>query len=46
VTASRVDELRAMGCRVIVWTVDDAARIRELTAWGVDGICSDDLTLF
>jgi glycerophosphoryl diester phosphodiesterase len=46
VTASRVDELHAMGCRVIVWTVDDAARIRELTAWGVDGICSDDLTLF
>jgi len=43
---ARVDELHAIGCRVIVWTVNDPGRIRELTAWGVDGICSDDLTLF
>ena len=46
VTSARVKELQAMGCRVIVWTVNDAGRIRELTEWGVDGICSDDLTLF
>ena len=46
VTQARVQELHAMGCRVIVWTVNDAGRIRELTEWGVDGICSDDLTLF
>lgn len=46
VTAARVKELHGIGCRVIVWTVNDAARIRELTDWGVDGICSDDLTLF
>ena len=45
-TAARVKELQGMGCRVIVWTVNDAGRIRELTDWGVDGICSDDLTLF
>ena len=46
VTPARVRELHGMGCRVIVWTVNDAGRIRELTEWGVDGICSDDLTLF
>lgn len=46
VTAARVQELHDLGCRVIVWTVNDAGRIRELTDWGVDGICSDDLTLF
>ena len=45
-TAARLEELQGMGCRVIVWTVNDAGRIRELTEWGVDGICSDDLTLF
>jgi glycerophosphoryl diester phosphodiesterase len=45
-TAARVKELQEIGCRVIVWTVNDAGRIRELTEWGVDGICSDDLTLF
>ena len=46
VSAARVKELQGIGCRVIVWTVNDAGRIRELTDWGVDGICSDDLTLF
>jgi len=45
-TPARVKELQGLGCRVIVWTVNDAGRIRELTEWGVDGICTDDLTLF
>ena len=45
-TDARVKELQGIGCRVIVWTVNDAGRIRELSEWGVDGICSDDLTLF
>src|SRR4051812_42573257 len=45
-TTARVKELQGLGCRVIVWTVNDAGRIRELTEWGVDGICTDDLTLF
>lgn len=44
-TRERVEEIHALGCRVIVWTVNDAARARELAASGVDGICSDDLTL-
>jgi glycerophosphoryl diester phosphodiesterase len=46
VNSKRVQELHDLGCRVIVWTVNDAGRIQELTEWGVDGICSDDLTLF
>ena len=45
-TYARVKEIQGIGCRVIVWTVNDAERIRELTEWGVEGICSDDLTLF
>jgi glycerophosphoryl diester phosphodiesterase len=27
---------------VVAWTVDDPKRITELTALGVDGICSND----
>lgn len=46
VNPKRVAELHGLGCRVIVWTVNDAGRIRELSEMGVDGICSDDLTLF
>jgi glycerophosphoryl diester phosphodiesterase len=30
------------GVQVIAWTVDDAARVAELAALGVDGICSND----
>jgi glycerophosphoryl diester phosphodiesterase len=30
------------GVAVIAWTVDDAARVAELTRIGVDGICSND----
>lgn len=45
VTRDRVREIHDLGCRVIVWTVNDANRARELVEWGVDGICSDDLTL-
>lgn len=31
---------------LIAWTVDDLARMRKLTAAGVDGICSNDPRLF
>jgi glycerophosphoryl diester phosphodiesterase len=45
VTPARIAEIHDLGCRVIVWTVNDAVRAKDLAAWGVDGICSDDLTL-
>jgi len=31
----------AAGLAVNTWTCDDRARIRELIAWGVDGICTN-----
>lgn len=34
------------GCNLVAWTVDEAARMRELVAMGVDGICSNDPRLF
>ena len=29
------------GLAVNVWTVDDPERMRQLIAWGVDGICTN-----
>jgi glycerophosphoryl diester phosphodiesterase len=46
VTESRVGEIHSLGCRAIIWTVNDARQAEQLSAWGVDGLCSDDLTLF
>jgi glycerophosphoryl diester phosphodiesterase len=40
-TASFVTRCHRAGRRVLVWTVDDADRMRELQAIGVDGICSN-----
>lgn len=37
-----VAEAHAAGVRVGTWTVDDPARVRELLAWGVDAIASND----
>ncbi len=34
------------GVELIAWTVDDAARMRKLAEYGVDGICSNDPRLF
>ena len=34
------------GGRVIAWTANGRAEIARLTALGVDGICTDDVTLF
>jgi glycerophosphoryl diester phosphodiesterase len=34
------------GVELIAWTVDDAARMRKLLEYGVDGICSNDPRLF
>jgi glycerophosphoryl diester phosphodiesterase len=39
--AARLAEAHDLGLRVVVWTVNDAARMRELIGMGVDGIITD-----
>jgi glycerophosphoryl diester phosphodiesterase len=46
VTPKAVEVAHEMGLELMAWTVDDAARIRELLGMGVDGICSNDPRLF
>jgi glycerophosphoryl diester phosphodiesterase len=46
ITPRLVEVARKVGVELIAWTVDDADRIRELLAMGVDGICSNDPRLF
>ena len=36
-----VEALHRQGVRVIPWTVNEPARMRELVGWGVDGIITD-----
>ncbi len=38
---SAVDDCHAAGIAVNTWTCDDPERMRELIAWGVDGICTN-----
>jgi glycerophosphoryl diester phosphodiesterase len=38
---STIDACHAVGVAVNTWTCDDPERIRELIAWGVDGICTN-----
>lgn len=38
---SAVNLAHALGLAVNTWTCDDPGRIRELLAWGVDGICTN-----
>lgn len=45
-TAQIADAAHEAGCELICWTVDDATRMRELAALGIDGICSNDPRLF
>ena len=40
-TLDSVRAAHAVGLAVNTWTCDDPARIRELIAWGVDGICTN-----
>lgn len=40
-TEFKVNEARALGTRVVVWTVNEAAQIGKLLDLGVDGIISD-----
>jgi len=41
-----VERFHAAGLEVYAWTVNDAARARELLSWRVDGIISDDMAMF
>jgi glycerophosphoryl diester phosphodiesterase len=38
---SLVREIKAQGLKILVYTVNDLARARELAGWGVDAICTD-----
>ncbi|MGA0877913.1 MAG: glycerophosphodiester phosphodiesterase [Ilumatobacteraceae bacterium] len=40
-TQATVDTCHRHGLQVNTWTCDDPDRIRELIAWGVDGICTN-----
>ena len=40
-TSAIIDEARQLGMRVIPWTVNEPARMRELIDLGVDGIITD-----
>jgi glycerophosphoryl diester phosphodiesterase len=46
ITPRLVEAARKIDVELIAWTVDDAERMRELLAMGVDGICSNDPRLF
>jgi glycerophosphoryl diester phosphodiesterase len=40
-----IEQVRAAGKKIMVWTVNDAARMREFAEWGVDAIISDETEL-
>jgi glycerophosphoryl diester phosphodiesterase len=42
---SLVQAVHGAGGRVIAWTVNDRTDIERLSALGVDGLCTDDVTL-
>ncbi|MDB4884255.1 MAG: glycerophosphoryl diester phosphodiesterase [Gemmatimonadetes bacterium] len=45
VTERLIDDVHAAGGRVIPWTVNDAVLARGLASLGVDGLCTDDVTI-
>jgi glycerophosphoryl diester phosphodiesterase len=40
-----IEGAHGAGCRVIVWTVNHPRDVQRVTTLGVDGICTDDVTL-
>ncbi|MEX2152870.1 MAG: glycerophosphodiester phosphodiesterase [Gemmatimonadaceae bacterium] len=45
VDAAFMDAARKLGTRVIAWTVNSTETARELQAFGVAGVCTDDVRL-
>jgi glycerophosphoryl diester phosphodiesterase len=45
IDADLVAAAKSAGCRVVAWTVNDAAHMEHLTALGVDALCTDDVGL-
>jgi len=43
--AERTARLKAAGLRILVYTVNQPARARELLNWGVDAICTDRIDI-
>jgi glycerophosphoryl diester phosphodiesterase len=39
--AAAVAEARALGLKVVPWTVNDVPTMRRLIDWGVDGLITD-----
>ena len=46
VSRATVERCHELGVAVLVWTVNDRARLRRLDALGVDGVISDDPRIF
>lgn len=44
-TPELVREAQGLGLKVLPWTVNDAADMRRLIGWGVDGLITDDPAL-
>lgn len=43
--AERTAQLKAAGLHILVYTVNQPARARELLSWGVDAICTDRIDI-
>jgi glycerophosphoryl diester phosphodiesterase len=40
-TAAAIRGVHERGCKCWAWTADEPSRMRELAAWGVDGIITN-----
>ena len=46
VTRAAVERCHSLGVAVLVWTVNDRAKLRKLDLLGVDGVITDDPRIF
>lgn len=45
VTPAFISDIQSAGRKIFVWTVNNAASMRQLAEWGVDGVISDNTHL-